>query len=56
MRLEYCGNNIDLTQAQETLKNLGMFGAVWAVVFSEKQDQKKQKKKEKRKNQKKNNK
>lgn len=44
-RLEYCGNNIDLTQAQEILKNLGMTGPKFVLDIAEKRDQKKQEKK-----------
>lgn len=40
-RLEYCGNDIDLTNARESLQNLGMFGATFAIDIAEKQDQKK---------------
>ena len=48
-RLEYCKNDIDLTNAQETLQNLGMFGVKFYMDISEKYDEKKRKKKEKRK-------
>lgn len=46
-RLEYCKNDIDLTNAQETLQNLGMFGVKFYIDISEKYDEKKRKKKEK---------
>lgn len=42
-RLEHCGNNVDLAQAQAMLKNLGMFGAKFAIDIAEKSDKKKAK-------------
>ena len=51
-RLIYCGNNIDLTNAKESLRKLGMFGAKLVMDIVEKYDRKKINKKSNAKKQK----